>query len=53
MKMMLSEFVEKLAGVSNNENVTNTVASLRAMLAAKGDIEIDVDHMCRVLHLLI
>jgi hypothetical protein len=53
MKMMLSEFIEKLAKGSNHENVTNIVASLRAMLATKGDIEIDVDHMYRILDLII
>jgi hypothetical protein len=53
MKMMLSEFIKKLELGSNNQNVKDTVASLRAVLVAKGDIEIDLDHMCKALGITI
>jgi hypothetical protein len=49
MKMMLSEFISKLEAGSSHLNIKSTVASLRAVLVAKGDIEIDLDHMCKAL----
>lgn len=49
MKMMLSELIEKLDKQSANANVKRTVTALRQLLATDGDVQIDVDHMCRVL----
>ena len=50
MKMMLSEFIVKLKIVSREVKSPKTdqlVAALEENLNAKGDIQIDVDHMCR------
>ena len=47
--MMLSEFIKRLESGSNNPKVKNIVASLRVALNAKGDIEIDLGHMCKAL----
>jgi hypothetical protein len=49
MKMMLSELIEKLDKKSDHPNVKRTVTGLRQLLATDGDVQIDVDHMCRVL----
>ena len=49
MKMMLSDFIKKLDAGSIDPKVKNIVVSLRAALNAKGDIEIDLDHMCKAL----
>jgi len=50
MKMMLSEFIVKLKIVSREAKSPKTEQLIEALvenLAAKGDIKIDVDHMCR------
>ena len=50
MKMMLSEFIEKLKIVSREAKSPKTEQLIEALaenLDAKGDIQIDVDHMCR------
>jgi hypothetical protein len=49
MKMKLSEFIEKAAAASSHPNVQNMVRSLRVVLRNKGDIMIDLDHMCKTL----
>ena len=49
MKMKLSEFIEKVAAASNHPNVNNMIRTLRVVLRNKGDIEIDLDHMCKTL----
>jgi uncharacterized protein YuzE len=50
MKIMLSEFIKKLElGSNNNQKVKDTVSSLRTLLVTKGDIEIDLNHMCKIL----
>ena len=49
MKMKLSEFIEKASAVSNHPNVTDMVRTLRVVLRNKGDIQIDLDHMCKTL----
>lgn len=48
--MMLSEFIKKLEVISNggkHPKTTSLVAALKENLAAKGDIEFDVEHMCK------
>jgi hypothetical protein len=50
MKMMLSEFIEKLKIVSREAKSPKTEQLIEALaenLDAKGDMQIDVDHMCR------
>ena len=50
MKMMLSDFIEKLKIVSKEGNYPKTIGligMLKQNLEERGDIEIDVDHMCR------
>ncbi len=50
MKMMLSEFIEKLKIVSregNNPKTTSIIEMLKQNLIERGDIEIDIDHMCK------
>jgi hypothetical protein len=50
MKMMLSEFIVKLKIVSREAESPKTEQLIEALvenLDAKGDIQIDVDHMCR------
>ena len=50
MKMMLSEFIVKLKIVSREAESPKTEQLIEALvenLNAKGDIQIDVDHMCR------
>ena len=50
MKMMLSEFIVKLKIVSREAKSPKTEQLIEALaenLDAKGDIQIDVDHMCR------
>ena len=50
MKMMLSEFIVKLKIVSREAKSPKTEQLIEALaenLDAKGDMQIDVDHMCR------
>ena len=50
MKMMLSEFIVKLKIVSKETKSPKTEQLIEALaenLAAKGDFQIDIDHMCR------
>ena len=50
MKMMLSEFIVKLKIVSRESKSPKTeqlVEALTENLNAKGDVQIDLDHMCR------
>ncbi len=50
MKMMLSEFIVKLRIVNREAKSPKTeqlVAALSENLKAKGDIQIDLDHMCK------
>ena len=50
MKMMLSEFIVKLKIVSREVKSPKTeqlVAALAENLKAKGDFQIDLDHMCK------
>jgi hypothetical protein len=49
MKMMLSEFIEKLDKKSKHPNVVALVVKLRELLDEKGDVRIDLDDMCKVL----
>jgi len=50
MKMMLSEFITKLEIVSNerfNPKVIQIISMLKINLMERGDIELDIDHMCK------
>ena len=50
MKMMLSDFIVKLKIVSregNNPKTTTLIGMLNQNLTERGDIEIDIDHMCK------
>ncbi len=47
--MKLSEFIEKASVASSHPNVQNMVRTLRIVLRNKGDIQIDLDHMCKTL----
>jgi len=49
MKMMLSEFIEKADKQSTHPNVVALVVKLREVLREKGDVRIDLDHMCKIL----
>ena len=49
MKMMLSEFIEKADKKSKHPNVVALVVKLREVLDEKGDVRIDLDHMCKIL----
>ena len=49
MKMMLSEFIDKLEINSNSTKVISLVEQLKVMVKVKGDIEVDLDHMCKTL----
>jgi hypothetical protein len=49
MKMMLSEFIENADKKSKHPNVQAVVAKLRDVLKEKGDVRIDLDHMCKIL----
>jgi fructose-1,6-bisphosphatase len=56
MKMMLSEFIEKLKIVSREAKSPKTEQLIKALvenLNAKGDIQIDLDHMCKALGVVI
>ena len=47
--MMLSEFIEKADKQSKQPNVVALVVKLREVLDEKGDVRIDLDHMCKIL----
>jgi len=50
MKMMLSEFIVKLKIVSREAKSPKTEQLIEALvenLKAKGDFQIDLDHMCK------
>lgn len=50
MKMMLSDFITKLEIISrggNYQKTTTLIGILKQNLAERGDIEIDLDHMCK------
>jgi hypothetical protein len=47
MKMMLSEFIKRLELQSNSTKVKSLVTQLKAAMVAKGDIEIDMEVMCK------
>ena len=50
MKMTLSKFIEKLEMISNDGQHPKTLAMIPALkhnLATRGDIVIDLDHMCK------
>lgn len=47
--MWLSEFVEKADKASKHANVQALVVKLRDVLKEKGDVKIDLDHMCKIL----
>lgn len=50
MKMMLSEFIEKLKIVNREVNSSKTeqlIGALAAALRVKGDVQIDLDDMCK------
>jgi len=49
MKIKLSEFIKKAEIASTHPNVVQTVSSLKVVLQNKGDIEIDLEHMCKTL----
>ena len=49
MKMKLSEFIQYMDATSNHPNVKDMIRTLRVVLRNKGDIQIDVDHMCKTL----
>jgi len=53
MKMMLSQFIEKLETQANSPKSKNLAVTLRVHLAAKGDVQIDLDHMCTALGVVI
>ena len=47
MKMMLSEFVRKVEANYDSIKVMGLIVNLKCVLREKGDIEIDLDHMCK------
>ena len=47
--MKLSEFIVKAEQAASHPNVVNMIRTLRVVLRNKGDIQIDLDHMCRTL----
>ena len=52
MRMMLSEFIVKLEVISrdgNHPRTTMLVEMLKQNLSMNGDIEFDVEHMCKTL----
>ena len=49
MKMKLSEFIRKAELASSHPNVVSMIRSLKVVLCNKGDIEIDLDQMCKTL----
>jgi hypothetical protein len=49
MKIKLSKFIKKAEMASNHPNVVQMVNSLKVVLRNKGDIQIDLEHMCQLL----
>ena len=47
--MMLSEFIKRIEAISTTPKTKNLTTQLKALLNTKGDIEIDLDHMCKAL----
>ena len=47
--MKLSEFIAKAEKASTHPNVVQMIRTLRVVLKNKGDIQIDLDHMCKTL----
>ena len=46
---MLSEFIKQIETKYNTAKTRSLVTQLKALLKAKGDIEINLDHMCKTL----
>ena len=46
---MLSKFIKEIEVLPSTPKTNNLVAQLKILLNTKGDIEIDLDHMCKVL----
>jgi hypothetical protein len=46
---MLSKFIKRIETEYNTPKTNNLVAQLKMLLDTKGDIEIDLDHMCKAL----
>lgn len=50
MKMMLSEFIKELEQIAKNgkhPKTTQLIEMLKQNLVEKGDIEIDIDGLCK------
>jgi glutaredoxin-related protein len=47
MKMMLSEFVRKVEANYDSIKVMGLIVNLKSVLKEKGDIEIDLNVMCK------
>ena len=47
MKMMLSEFVRKVEANYDSIKVMGLIVNLKCVLRETGDIEIDLDLMCK------
>ena len=47
--MMLSKFIKKIEVLPSTPKTTSLIAQLKTLLNTKGDIEIDLDHMCKTL----
>jgi hypothetical protein len=47
--MMLSKFIKEIEVLPSTPKTTSLVAQLKTLLNTKGDIEIDLDHMCKTL----
>jgi hypothetical protein len=47
MKMMLSEFVRKVEANYDSIKVIGLIVNLKSIIKEKGDIEIDLDAMCK------
>ena len=45
--MMLSEFVRKVEANYDSIKVIGLIVNLKSIIKEKGDIEIDLDHMCK------
>ena len=46
---MLSKFIKEIGALPPTPKTTNLVTQLKTLLNTKGDIEIDLDHMCEAL----
>ena len=47
MKMMLSEFVRKVENNYDSIKVIGLIVNLKYILKERGDVEIDLDLMCK------